>query len=181
MSDDDYAFCVANGNLRFERTTRGEIVIVPPAGGESDHQCAELVGQLREWARRHGRGQFFGATAEFILPNRAALSPDAAWVSNKKLAKLSREQRRKFLPVCPEFVVEVMSPSDRLKAAKAKMGDWMDGGVEVGWFIYPDKRTIYIHRAGQSEPEMLEDVSVVRGEGPIAGFDLDLTDIWAGL
>jgi Uma2 family endonuclease len=182
MSDDDYyAFCVANGNMRFERTPQGEIVIVPPAGGESDHQSAEVIRQLGEWAKREARGRFFGATAEFILPTRAALSPDAAWVSNKKLARLSREQRRKFPPVCPEFVVEVMSPSDRLSAAREKMLVWMDGGVELGWLIHPDKRTIYIYRAGQPEPEKLVDVSMVRGEGPVAGFDLDLTDIWAGL
>ncbi len=182
MSDDDYyAFCIANGNLRFERTTKGEIVIAPPAGGESDYQSLGVAAQLYLWAMRDGRGKAFGASAEFILPNRAALSPDAAWVSNKKLAHLSREQRREFPPVCPEFVVEVLSPSDRLKAALEKMAVWMDGGVEVGWLIHPDKRTIYIYRAGQAEPERLENVSVVRGEGPIEGFNLDLKDIWAGL
>jgi Uma2 family endonuclease len=182
MSDDDYyAFCVANGNMRFERTAGGEIVIVPPAGGESDYQSTEVVGQLREWTRRDGRGKSFGTSAEFILPTRAALSPHAAWVSNEKLARLSREQRRKFPPVCPEFVVEVMSPSDRLNAAREKMLVWMDGGVELGWLIHPDKRAIYIYRAGQPEPEKLVEVSMVRGEGPVAGFDLDLTDIWAGL
>jgi Uma2 family endonuclease len=182
MSDDDYyAFCVANGNLRFERTAQGEIVIVPPAGGESDYQCLDVATQLNGWAKRDGRGKAFGASAEFMLPTRAALSPGAAWVSNEKLSRLSREQRRKFPPVCPEFVVEVMSPSDRLKAAQAKMDDWIAGGVEVGWLIHPDRRTIYIYRAGQAEPEKLEDVSAVKGEGPIAGFELDLKDIWAGL
>jgi len=182
MSDDDYYnFCVANGNMRFERTTQGEIVIMPPAGGESSYQSLGVSARLYSWATRDARGKSFDSSVEFILPTRAALSPDAAWVSNKKLARLSKEQRRKFPPVCPEFVVEVMSPSDRLKAAKEKMTVWMDGGVEVGWLIYPDERTIYIYRAGQAEPEKLEDVPVVSGEGPIAGFDLDLTRIWAGL
>jgi Uma2 family endonuclease len=182
MSDEDYyQFCVANGNMRFERTARGEIVIVPPAGGESSYQSLGVSAQLYRWAVQDRRGKPFDSSAEFILPNNAALSPDAAWVSNEKLARLSREQRRKFPPVCPEFVVEVLSPSDRLNAAQQKMSVWMDAGVEVAWLIYPDTRTVYVYRAGQSEPEKLEAVSLVRGEGPIAGFDLDLTEIWAGL
>src|SRR5271165_3190857 len=125
MSDDEYFdFCMANPNVGLERTTQGEIIIVPTAGGESDYQCGVVFGQLYDWATQDSRGKAFGSSVEFILPNRAALSPDAAWVSNERLSALSKQQKRKFPPVCPEIVVEVMSPSDRLKAAKDKMQVW---------------------------------------------------------
>src|SRR5580658_6410957 len=121
MSDDDYfEFCMANPNASFERTAQGEIVIVPPAGIESSYRSGDVASQLIAWAKRDGRGRAFDASAEFILPTGAALSPDAAWVSNARISGLSKQQRRKFPPVCPEFVVEVMSPSDRLKSAMKK-------------------------------------------------------------
>src|SRR5712691_9860025 len=114
MNDDAYyAFCMANPDLWLERTAQGEIIIVPPAGIESDYRSTEVSGQLTVWAKKDGRGKAFGPTAEFILPTGAAYCPDAAWVSNKRLAKLTKEQRRKFPPLCPEFVAEVLSPSDR--------------------------------------------------------------------
>jgi Uma2 family endonuclease len=182
MNDDEYfEFCMANPEVRFERTAQGEIVIVPPAGGESDYQCLELGAQLRNWARRDGRGRAFGATTEFILPTGAALSPDAGWVSKSRLSKLPKNQLRKFLPVSPEFVVEVTSPSDRLKPAMEKMQEWMRGGVELAWLIDGDSQTVYIYRAGASEAEKRAGIATLSGEGPVAGFELDLTDIWAGL
>jgi Uma2 family endonuclease len=182
MNDDEYyAFCMASPDVRFERTAEGEIVIVPPAGGDSDYQSLEAGAELRDWARRDGRGKACGSSVEFILPTGAALSPDAAWVSNRQLSQLSKEQRRKFPPVCPEFVIEVMSPSDRLPAAKRKMQEWMRAGVELGWLIDGDEQTVYVYRAGQAAAEMLTGILKISGEGPVAGFELDLTEIWAGL
>ncbi len=179
MDDDAYfAFCMANSNLRIERTANGEIVIVPPAGYESDHQNANVVMQLGLWALRDGRGQVSGPTAEFILPTRAARSPDAAWVSKARLATVTKRDLAKFPPLAPEFIVEVMSPSDRLKAAKAKMEEWIAGGVELAWLIHSKKRIVYIYRAGQRSPEERKGVSRLAGEGPVAGFELDLTQIW---
>jgi len=181
MSDDEYyEFCMANRDLNLERTAQGEIIIVPPAGAESDYESVEVAGQLREWAKRDGRGKAFGSSVEFILPTRAALSPDAAWVSNQRLGTLSKQQLQKFPPVCPEFVVEVMSPSDRLRAAKEKMEEWIRAGVELGWLIHSDKETVYVYRPGL-QPEQQVGILKIAGEGPVAGFELDLTDIWAGL
>ena len=182
MNDDEYyEFCMANPNLRLERTAQGEIVIVPPAGYESDHRNTTILGQLDPWARRDGRGRASGPSAEFILPTGAALSPDAAWVSKDRISHLSKDQRRKFPPVCPEFVIEVMSPSDRLKSTKEKMEEWMRAGVDLGWLIHGDEQTVYIYRAGEKEAEKRTGITKLSGEGPVAGFDLDLTDIWAGL
>ena len=182
MNDDEYfEFCMANPNTRFERTAQGEIIIVPPAGGESDHRNLELATQLNAWAKRGGRGTAFGPSTEFILPTSAALSPDAAWVSKSRLAALSKEQRRKFLPLSPEFVIELMSPSDRLKPAQEKMEEWIRAGVELAWLIDADNKTVYVYRAGQKAPETRTGILKIAGEGPIAGFELDLSDIWAGL
>ena len=182
MTDDEYfEFCTANPGLWFERTAQGEIIIVPPAGWESDHQNADVVGQLRNWAKQDGRGKVSGPTVQFILPTGASFAPDAAWVSNSQLARFSRAQRRKFLALAPEFVVEVMSPSDRLRTAQQKMQDWIRGGVELAWLIDGDEQTVYIYRAGQQEPEKQTGIMKLAGEGPVAGFELDLTDIWAGM
>ena len=117
------SYCEANPNLRLERTARGEIVIVPPAGGESDYRSLEIAAELRTWAKRDGRGVAFGSSVEFLLPDGAALSPDAAWVSN-------------------EFVAEILSPSDRLPAAQSKTLEWMENGVTLGWLIDGDARTL---------------------------------------
>jgi len=182
MNDERYyAFCMANPDLRIERTAQGEINIVPPAGGESDYQCLQTGTQLNVWAKRDGRGKAFGSSAEFLLSTGATLSPDAAWVSNQRLGQLSREQRRKFLPICPEFVIELMSPSDRLPTAQQKMEEWIGAGVELAWLIQPDEKTILIYRAGRSDAETRTGILTVAGEGPVAGFELELAEIWAGL
>lgn len=179
MSDDEFfEFCMAHRDQRFERSSNGEIIIVPPAGGESDHQNVKVIARLDHWAERDGRGQVFGCSTAFVLSTGATLSPDAAWISNGRLARLSRDERRKFPPVCPEFVVEVMSPSDRLSAARKKMREWLRAGVEVAWLIHADEKTVYIYRAGHNEPEKRTGVRKLEGEGPVAGFELDLKEIW---
>jgi Uma2 family endonuclease len=181
LTDDQYfAFCMANSSLRIERTARGEIVILPPAGGESDYRSLEVSAQLRNWARKDGRGTAFGSSVEFILPSSAALSPDAAWVLREKIDRLTKEERRKFLRLVPDFVAEVMSPSDRLPTAQAKMDEWIGNGVLLGWLIDGDAQTVYVYRIGKPMEE-LTGLTSLPGDGPIAGFVLDLTAIWAGL
>jgi Uma2 family endonuclease len=126
FSDEEYVeFYEANPDLRLERTGQGQIVIVPPVGGESDYRSADVTTQIAQWAKGSGKGKAFGSTVQFWLRDGSASSPDAAWVSNERLASLTKEQRRQFLHVIPEFIVEVMSPSDRLSAAKRKMKTWI--------------------------------------------------------
>jgi Uma2 family endonuclease len=181
LTDDEYfAFCVANPDLHLERTREGEIVIVPPPGGESDFRTLEAGGILREWAKRDGRGKPFGSSAQFLLPDGSGLSPDAAWVSNERLVVLSKSELRKFPRLIPEFVIEVMSPSDRLTAAKNKMRLWAANGVELGWLIDADNRRVYTYR-GTAEPRLVSDADNIAGEGPVEGFVLPLEEIWAGL
>lgn len=179
MTDDEYfEFCAANPEVRFERTARGEIIIVPPAGFASDNQNAKVVVQLGVWAEKNGKGEVSGPSTEFFLPTGAALSPDAAWTPNTRLAKLSESERRKFLHLSPDFVIEVLSPSDSLRAAKEKMVEWISGGVKLAWLIHADQKTVYVYRARRKEPEKLTGITRIAGEGPVAGFELNLTKVW---
>jgi Uma2 family endonuclease len=181
MNDDEYFdLCMTNPDIWIERNERGELCISPPVGAEASYRMTLVGVGPSNWAKRDGRGKAFGPSTEFILPTGAALSPDAAWISNNRLSQFSKEQRRKFLHVAPEFIVEVMSPSDRLSAANEKMQMWIRGGVELAWLIDGDSQTVYLYRA-HGESESRSGISRLAGEGPVAGFELHLTDIWAGL
>ena len=181
LSEEGYlAFCRANPGLRCERTAEGEIVIVPPVGGEGAYRSGDAFGQLYRWAEKDGRGRTFDSSVEFLLPDGSALSPDACWVSKESLQRLSWEQRREFLRLCPEFVIEVMSPSDRLKPAKAKMERWIKNGVQLGWLIDGDNQTIYVYRKGRN-PVAKRGLQELVADGPVRGFVLKLADIWRGL
>ena len=181
LSDDEYfAFCEANPDVRLERTSEGEIIIVPPVGFESDYRNADIVIQMEEWNGRAGRGKVFGPTVQFLLPDGSALSPDAAWMSNERQARIPREERRRFPRVAPEFVVEVMSPSDSLRTAQRKMLRWIANGVEIGWLIDADNRTVHVYCAGQ-EPRQLREPEQIEGEGPIKGLVVNLKNVWQGL
>jgi Uma2 family endonuclease len=181
FSDEDYwAFCVANPDLRVERTAEGEIVIVPPAGGESDYRSGKVITQLGRWAEVDGAGKAFGSSVQFFLPDGSGLSPDAAWVSNESLSRLTRPERKKFLRLSPEFVVEVLSPSDSLKDAKAKMELWIANGVRLAWLIDGDAETVYVYRKGHAA-RIRRRIPELAGDGPVAGFVLNLKPIWEGL
>jgi Uma2 family endonuclease len=177
LTDDEYFdFCAANPDAFFERTPEGEIVIVPPAGAESDSLNLGIAALLQLWARKDGRGKAFGPTVQFLLPDGSGLSPDAAWLSKDRWESLSKRERTRFPHLVPQFIVEVMSPSDRLGSAKKKMRRWMSNGVELGWLIDGPNRTIYVY-CGAAEPVTLRDPDRVVGEGPVAGFTLHLEDV----
>jgi Uncharacterized protein conserved in cyanobacteria len=181
MTDDEFFdFCQLYPDFRIERTAQGEIVIMPPTGLETGFRNNDLSVQLGIWAKGDGRGKVFDSSTEFILPSGAARSPDASWIDNKRLAALTREQKRKFTRICPDFVVELTSPSDRLTTVQKKMAEWIENGVLLGWLLDPDKRTVYVYRPGQA-PEKLVEPQQVAGEGPVAGFVLELDSIWASL
>jgi Uma2 family endonuclease len=175
-----FEFCSQNSDLRIERDANGEIVIMPGTGGETGNRNSKLNARLTIWSERDGRGQSFDSSTMYLLPNGAARSPDASWVLNTRLKQLTREEKKRFMPLCPDFLVELTSPSDRLRNVKDKMREWMENGAALGWLIDPDTRTVYIYRPGQ-DPEELVNVDHVVGEGPVDGFRLDLADIWRGL
>lgn len=181
FSDAAYlAFCHANPSLHIERTAEGEILIAPPAGSESSHRNSKGTAQLDRWAEESGRGKVFDSSSQFMLDDGSALSLDAAWVSNVSLRSVPREKRKEFLPLCPEFVVEVMSPSDRLKKATAKMEQWIENDAQLAWLIDGDAQTVYVYRKGHP-PKTHRGMSKLAGEGPVEGFVLQLAAIWKGL
>jgi Uma2 family endonuclease len=174
------AFCRANPDLRVERTAEGEIVLMAPAGAESSYRSLDVASQLAAWARSDGTGRAFDSSIEFILPDGSALCPDAAWVSNEALGRLTPKQRKEFPRLAPEFVVEVLSPSDRLKSAKAKMEQWIANGVRLAWLIDGDAKSVHIYREGRA-PKTRKGILQLAGEGPMDGFVLNLKAIWKGL
>ena len=143
MSEEEfYEFCSLNDAYRIERTAAGDILIMAPAGGETGNRNLELSLQLGQWTKRDGRGVAFDSSTAFVLPNGATRSPDAAWVLRSRLAALTREQKRRFLPLCPDFLVELTSPSDRLSKVQEKMLEWMANGAELGWVLDTDNRQV---------------------------------------
>jgi len=178
MTDDQFfEFCQANDELQIERTSSGDIVILPPEGGGSGYRGSELGGQLRNWARRDRTGVAFGSSAGFTLPNGAMRSPDAAWVRKDRLRALSREQKEKFLPLRPDFVVEVRSPSDRLPRLRNKMAEYMENGARLGWLLDPQSREVYVYRPG-AKVRRLRTPRMVKADPELPGFVLDLDAIW---
>ena len=181
MTDDEFFdFCQLYPDFRIERTAEGEVIIMPGTGLETSFRNNELSRQLGNWAKEDGRGKAFDSNSEYLLASGAALSPDGSWIDNSRLAILTREQKRKFPRICPDFVVELTSPSDRLSRVQQKMQEWIENGVQLGWLLDADNRTVYIYRPGR-ECERLAGPLRLEGEGPVAGFVLELESIWASL
>ena len=172
-----FELCQINQDLRLERNAEADIIILAPAGGETSNRNIGIASQLYIWTRQDGTGAAFDSSAGFKLPNGAERSPDAAWVSHIRLAKLTPAQKKKFIPLCPDFVVELMSPTDSLAATKAKMAEYMENGARLGWLIHADARKIYVYRPGKPVEE-LKDVSEISADPELSGFVLDLHDIW---
>lgn len=173
-------FCAENPSLRAELSSQGEITIMPPAGGESSFRSLDVSGELRHWAKQSKSGRAFESSVAFVLPSGAVLSPDASWVSNRKLEALSTAQRRRFLCLVPDFIVEVRSPSDRRPILELKMAEWIASGVPLAWLIDGDAKTVTIYRP-TAPPQTLAGIQELAADGLTDGFVLDLTDIWAGL
>ena len=177
LSDDRfYEFCRLNRELRIERTVEGELSIMAPAGGESSNRNAEITFQLRRWAKLDGTGTTFDSSGGFRLPNGAVRSPDASWIANARLATLSDGQRERFIPLCPDFVVELRSPSDGLSALHDKMREYIENGARLGWLVDPPGRQVFVHRP-DSPPQRLEAPRSVSGDPVLPGFRLETDDI----
>jgi Uma2 family endonuclease len=181
LSDEEFFdFCMKNPDLRIERDAGGEITIMPPAGFETGYRNNDLSRQLGNWAISDGRGVALDSSTEYLLASGAARSPDASWVLKSRLASLTKQQKKRFVHLCPDFVVELRSPSDRLPALKAKMEEWIENGAQFGWLIDAELRTVCVYRPGKPVEE-LQGLDHVVGEGPVDGFRLDLDAIWEGV
>jgi Uma2 family endonuclease len=172
-----YDLCSANPDLRIERAADGDLIIMPPTGGETGIRNARIVSQLVAWADSDGTGLAFDSSAGFVLPNTAERAPDAAWLLLERWEALSAEQRRKLVPLCPDFVVELMSPSDGLEEQRAKMDEYIDNGVRLGWLIEPDRRLVHVYRPEQPV-EVIDGLDELSAEPELPGFVLDLRRVW---
>ena len=176
--DDDqlYAFCQLNRDLRIERDAHGVLVLLAPAGGSSSARNLELGRQLANWAAEDGSGIAFDSSAGFILPNGALRSPDAAWVRRSRWSALAPADREKFPPLCPDFVIELRSPSDRLPLLQRRLREYMRNGAQLSWLIDPARRSVHIYRPGEPVETVLSPERL-SATPPLPGFVLDLTRI----
>jgi Uma2 family endonuclease len=172
-----YQLCRKNPEIKFERNAKGEIIIMSPTGGETGNFNAELLGQFWLWNRQAKLGKIFDSSTCFKLPNGADRSPDVSWIKQERWDSLTPEQKEKFPPIAPDFVLELVSQSDRLKDIQAKMQEYIDNGVKLGWLINPKERQVEVYRQGQT-PEVLDSPITLSGENTLPGFILDLQDIW---
>jgi Uma2 family endonuclease len=178
LTDDQlFELCQLNRDWRIEYTARGELIVMPPTGGETGSQNAEITFQVQSWTRSDQTGVAFDSSTGFKLPNGATRSPDAAWVRRSRLAGLTREQKQKFLPLCPDFAIELRSPTDNLQAAQDKMQEYLDNGTQLGWLIDPLTRRVHVYLP-QRPAEILEAPNTVSADPLLPGFVLDLQKIW---
>ena len=178
LSDEQlFQLCQMNPDLRIERTAEGEIIIMPPTGGETGHRSAAVITQLTLWAWEDGTGVTFDSSTGFDLPNGATRSPDAAWVRRSRLGGLTEEQKEKFLPLCPDFVIEIRSSSDSLSALQDKMREYMDNGAKLGWLIDGKQQKVFIYHPDQPIEELDKPVTL-SGEMLLHGFTLNLEKVW---
>jgi Uma2 family endonuclease len=178
--DELFELCARNPELRIERDAKGDLTVMTPAGWASSRRSAEVVRALSDWARADGYGVVTDSSGGYILPDTSMRAPDASWVLRSRLSDISPEAREKFLPLCPDFVVEIKSPSDRLAALQAKMEEYRDNDARLGWLIDPQARQVHVYRPGR-EPEALEDPAEVSGDPELPGFVLELAPIWEPL
>jgi Uma2 family endonuclease len=171
-----YRLCQANRDVRLEQSAEGKLIIMPPTGWETGHRNAKLIQQLSNWADQDGSGLVFDSSTGFRLPNGATRSPDAAWVRNERIAAANSEPNR-FLPLCPDFVVELRSASDALTDLQSKMQEYLDNGLQLGWLIDPQNKQVEVYRPNR-EVEMLHAPTTVLGEAVLLGFVLNLNDIF---
>ena len=172
-----FQLCQVNENLRFERTATGELIIMSPAGGETGNRNGRLTQQLFNWADTNKLGIAFDSSTGFKLPNGADRSPDAAWLKLERWETLTSEQKEKFIPLCPDFVIELLSPSDTLKVAQEKMKEYRDNGTVLGLLINRKSKQVEIYRQRQ-EVEVLQSPTTLSGENVLPGFVLNLETIW---
>lgn len=172
-----YQLCQQNQALRFERSAQGELIIMSPTGGATGNRNGRLIQQLFNWTDMEGTGVAFDSSTGFKLPNGANRSPDAAWIIRKRWDSLTPEQQERFVPLCPDFVVELMSSSDSLTVTQAKMREYLENGARLGWLIDRQSKQVEIYRPEQ-DTEVLPSPETLSGEEVLSGFVLSLKSIW---
>jgi Uma2 family endonuclease len=172
-----FRLCGDNPELRLELTAQKEIIVMSPTNSRTGMRNAEINFQLMRWAKQDGRGVLFDSNTGFVLPNGANRSPDASWILRSRWNALTPQQQSVFAPICPDFVIELWSPSDTLKEIKFKLDEYVANGAKLGFFIYPPQQQVFVYRPGQN-PQCLQQPSAVSADPELPGFVLDLTEVW---
>jgi Uma2 family endonuclease len=183
LSDEQfYQLCRRNPDLRFERSATGELIIMSPTAGGTGKRNFRLNGKFAAWVEQNDQGYGFDSSTGFTLPNNAIRSPDLSWIRKERWDALEPEQEDKFSAICPDFVVELKSKSDRLSVLQAKMVEYIENGAQLGWLINPDAKQVEIYRPNQEsgyEKELLEMPQTLFGEDVLPGLELDIAFMWA--
>jgi Uma2 family endonuclease len=178
MSDEELMrFCAENDFLRVERDANGEILVMTPAGSKTSRMNSRITRLLDEWAEQDGRGIAFDSNGGFSLPDGSMRAADAAWVELTRWNALSAKDQARFAPLCPDFVIELRSPSDGLPELKEKMDLWIANGAQLAWLIDPIEQEVTIYRPGES-PDVHHHPTSVQGDVVLAGFELVMARIW---
>ena len=178
MTDEQfYELCQINRDLRIERTAIGELILMPPTGGETGRRNAKLTARFVTWNEQSELGEVFDSSTCFTLPNGANRSPDVAWIARERWNTLTPEQKDKFPPICPDFVIELRSPSDALKPLQDKMQEYLDNGAQLGWLLKHKDQQVEIYRSN-CEKEVLEAPMTLSGDAVLPGFTLNLESFW---
>ncbi|MCD2452496.1 Uma2 family endonuclease [Methylicorpusculum oleiharenae] len=177
VNDQFFEFCQANKELRIERNAHGDCEIMAPTGGVTGWRNSGLTAQLYNWAESEGSGVVFDSSCGFVLPNGAIRSPDVSWVKKSRLATLTPEQKQGFLPLCPDFVIELRSPSDNLKTLQDKMQEFMENGASLGWLIDTEARQVLVFKP-QKRIFRLEKPEFLSADEVLKGLELAMKKIW---
>jgi Uma2 family endonuclease len=177
LSDEQFfRLCVSNKDVKFEKTSKGEIILMPPTGGLAGSHNSEITTALGNWNKRFKLGVTFDSSTGFKLPNGATRSPDAAWIEKTRWSSLSKNEQKKFVPLCPDFVVELLSESDSLWIAQAKMEEWMTNGCRLAWLIDAETEKGYLYQA-YAEIHMVSFEATLNGGDVLPGFEFSLQSL----
>jgi len=178
LTDDTFMeICHYNKEINFEKTAKGDLIIMSPTGSETGEKNWTISGQLWAWNNRYKLGIGFDSSTGFKLPNGATRSPDVSWIKKERWETLTKDEKRKFAPICPDFVIELLSVNDDWDEGKAKMQEYLENGIKLGWLIDSEKKKVAIYRVDQ-EIEILDQPQSLLGENILPEFVLDLTDIF---
>ena len=175
---DDQLLCLFRDNeeFQFEMSAKGELIIMSPSTLRTGQRNARIVRNLGNWTDQDGTGQFFGSDAMFTLPNGAKRCPDASWIPNSKWNRLTEEEKDSLTRICPDFVIELRSKTDRLARLKEKMEEYIANGAQLAWLLDPRKNCAAIYRPGQA-PQLIEQPTILSGDPVLPGFQFDFREI----
>jgi Uma2 family endonuclease len=169
--------CRDNPDARFETTPTGKLIVMPPTGSESGRKNSKLLVRIGIWNEQKKLGELFDSSTGFKLSNGATKSPDVSWIASSRWQAIPKQMQRKFAPIDPDFVIELMSPTDDLTELQQKMMEYIDCGVKLGWLINPDEKQVEIYRQGKDK-EILNRPQTLSGENVLPELTVDLSEIF---